>query len=563
MTNENKKMKQNGQAAQLRKLVIQSLFAIGLEMVLLLTLVLANFMLSWAQSGQISSMMSLNQYRLGSKTLTYAVQSYAVTGDQKFYDDYMKELNQDRNRDIALEELSKRDITDEEWAILDRIAQMSERLVPLEEEAMAYAAKGDTAKAQSYVFSAEYQNTVSEINVETDKGIRQIQERKSDQISMIGTVQIVIEILFVISFIYVIIRIINIIKFTQKELLDPIEKVSVEMGTLVQGDFSSKLDLRQDDSEVGVMVTAIGEMKQNLHGMIEEISETLEQMGSGNYNIDVQKEYVGEFGRIKRSFLKISEKMRETLLTIRDVSGQINRGSEQLACAAEDLAEGSTTQAGQVSDLVTVIEDMSKSMEHNAVEAEESVRVASKAGATLQTGYAKMQELKGAIGEISKCSEQIGTIIGAIEDIASQTNLLSLNAAIEAARAGEAGKGFAVVAEQVKNLAEESGKAARRTTELIGTTIEAVEKGIAIADETAENMDQVMDGAREATERMGEIAKMLVRDVEHMQEVNASITQVSAVVDNNSATSQETAAVSEQQKAQVETMVALMDKFEI
>ncbi|MFR4352339.1 MAG: methyl-accepting chemotaxis protein [Roseburia sp.] len=563
MTNEKKKMKKNGQAAQLRKLVIQSLFAIGLEMVLLLTLVLANFMLSWAQSGQISSMMSLNQYRLGSKTLTYAVQSYAVTGDQKFYDDYMKELNQDRNRDIALEELSKRDITDEEWAILDRIAQMSERLVPLEEEAMAYAAKGDTAKAQSYVFSAEYQNTVSEINVETDKGIRQIQERKSDQISMIGTVQIVIEILFVISFIYVIIRIINIIKFTQKELLDPIEKVSVEMGTLVQGDFSSKLDLRQDDSEVGVMVTAIGEMKQNLHGMIEEISETLEQMGSGNYNIDVQKEYVGEFGRIKRSFLKISEKMRETLLTIRDVSGQINRGSEQLACAAEDLAEGSTTQAGQVSDLVTVIEDMSKSMEHNAVEAEESVRVASKAGATLQTGYAKMQELKGAIGEISKCSEQIGTIIGAIEDIASQTNLLSLNAAIEAARAGEAGKGFAVVAEQVKNLAEESGKAARRTTELIGTTIEAVEKGIAIADETAENMDQVMDGAREATERMGEIAKMLVRDVEHMQEVNASITQVSAVVDNNSATSQETAAVSEQQKAQVETMVALMDKFEI
>lgn len=563
MTNEKKKMKKNGQAAQLRKLVIQSLFAIGLEMVLLLTLVLANFMLSWAQSGQISSMMSLNQYRLGSKTLTYAVQSYAVTGDQKFYDDYMKELNQDRNRDIALEELSKRDITDEEWAILDRIAQMSERLVPLEEEAMAYAVKGDTAKAQSYVFSAEYQNTVSEINVETDKGIRQIQERKSDQISMIGTVQIVIEILFVISFIYVIIRIINIIKFTQKELLDPIEKVSVEMGTLVQGDFSSKLDLRQDDSEVGVMVTAIGEMKQNLHGMIEEISETLEQMGSGNYNIDVQKEYVGEFGRIKRSFLKISEKMRETLLTIRDVSGQINRGSEQLACAAEDLAEGSTTQAGQVSDLVTVIEDMSKSMEHNAVEAEESVRVASKAGATLQTGYAKMQELKGAIGEISKCSEQIGTIIGAIEDIASQTNLLSLNAAIEAARAGEAGKGFAVVAEQVKNLAEESGKAARRTTELIGTTIEAVEKGIAIADETAENMDQVMDGAREATERMGEIAKMLVRDVEHMQEVNASITQVSAVVDNNSATSQETAAVSEQQKAQVETMVALMDKFEI
>ena len=206
---------------------------------------------------------------------------------------------------------------------------------------------------------------------------------------------------------------------------------------------------------------------------------------------------------------------------------------------------------------------MSVSMEANAREAEESVKLSSAAGVKLQAGNEKMQELKVAIAEISKCSEQIGTIISTIEDIASQTNLLALNAAIEAARAGEAGRGFAVVAEQVKNLAEESANAAGETTKLIETTIEAVGKGINIADETVADMEEVMAGAIAATEKMGQIAEMLEENVEHMHRVNKSISEVSSVVDNNSATSEETAAVSEEQKAQVETMVLLMDKFKL
>ncbi len=202
-------------------------------------------------------------------------------------------------------------------------------------------------------------------------------------------------------------------------------------------------------------------------------------------------------------------------------------------------------------------------MEDSAIAASKSVDIAARAGETLQTGNDKMNELKEAISEISTCSEQIRTIISDIEDIASQTNLLSLNAAIEAARAGEAGKGFAVVAEQVKNLAEESAKAAGRTTNLIETTIEAVDKGIFIANETAGNMAEVMEGAKEATQKMNQIANMLNKDVEHMHELNNNIAQVSSVVDNNSATSEETAAVSQEQMAQVETMVSLIEKFEI
>lgn len=178
-------------------------------------------------------------------------------------------------------------------------------------------------------------------------------------------------------------------------------------------------------------------------------------------------------------------------------------------------------------------------------------------------GNRKMQELKDAIQEIERCSEQIGTIIEAIEEIASQTNLLSLNAAIEAARAGEAGKGFAVVADQVKNLANESSKAVKRTTELIQTTVSVMERSTMIADETASNMGEVMTGAKEATEKMEQIVEMLEKDARRMHDMNENIIQVSVAVDNNSATSEETAAVSEQQKAQVESMVELMSRFKI
>ena len=174
-----------------------------------------------------------------------------------------------------------------------------------------------------------------------------------------------------------------------------------------------------------------------------------------------------------------------------------------------------------------------------------------------------MKELKDSIEEIGECSGQIGTIIGTIEDIAAQTNLLSLNAAIEAARAGEAGRGFAIVAGQVKNLADESAKAAGKTTELIETTVKVMDKSIMIADETVSNMREVMEGSRTATEKIRQIAQILEEDVTQMRGMRERIEDVSSVVDNNSATSQETAAVSEEQKAQVEIMVGLMDQFQI
>jgi methyl-accepting chemotaxis protein len=335
------------------------------------------------------------------------------------------------------------------------------------------------------------------------------------------------------------------------------------METLAQGEFDSEMTLEPDDSEVGRMIGAIAFMKDNMRGMVTEISDVLEEMGNGNFNVELKQEYVGKFSDIKDSICKIQSKMRNALLTIRDVSNKIDSGAEQLAYVAEELANGCTDQTGEVTNLVGLFDGVVINMQQNVNESNKSVQMADHAVETLGEANQKMQELKAAIDEINKCSGQINTIIGAIDDIASQTNLLALNAAIEAARAGEAGKGFAVVAEQVKNLAQESSQAAGRTTKLIETTVETVEKGTLIANATEANMEEVTVGVRDAAEKMKEVAEKLNRDVSSINQVKDNLGHVSSVVENNSATSEETSAISQEQRGQVDTMVKLMNNFNL
>lgn len=553
----------NSQSAQLNKIVKATYFAVASGVALLVVFSVVNIMLALVNSDQLESTMYLNQYRLGSKTLTSDVQSYAVTGNKIYYDNYMKELNEDKNRDTAWAGLKENDITEEEWKSLEHIAALSDGLVPLEEEAMECVDKGDLATAEELVFGDTYEDTVQEINEQTDACIASIQKRIATKQNILNLIMMISQGLFILSFIYIVRQIVVSINFSKKELLVPIVKVSEQVAELAQGNFSGTTDMKIDDSEVGRMVAAIDFMKQNFSNMISEISEVLGRMGDGDYNVRLTQEYVGDFIRIQESMEKIIADTRKALTTIHDTAAEINGGAEQLSQAAVDLAEGCTIQAGKVSEVAGLVDAMAKKMEEKAKEAQDTVAISSAAGETLQSSNVKMQELKTAISEISKCSVEIGTIISTIEEIASETNLLSLNAAIEAARAGEAGKGFAVVADQVKKLAEESAKAAGETTKLIEMTVEAVDKGMMIADEAAANMDDVMVGAKTATEKMGKMAEALTQEASSMYQIDSSVSKVAEIVDNNSAASQETAAISQEQTAQVATMVQMMEQFKI
>lgn len=533
------------------------------SIVFLVIFVASNIYLSQVNAQQLESTMYLNQYRLGSKTLTAAVQSYATTGIQTYYDNYMTELNVDKNRDIAWEGLKGDNLKDNEWAQLEHIAELSQGLVPLEEQAMELAGAGDTAGAVALVFGDEYEATVAEINTATDTCIQDIQNRMSRKQSALNMTMMISMVIFILCFLTNSRKIITTLAFAKKELLLPIVKVSDQIQELAQGHFENNLDLPEDDSEVGTMVRAIHFMNDNFTKMISEISQILGQMGEGNYQVAPTEKYVGDFVQIKESMEKIIADTRNTLSTIQTTANDIGSGSEQLAQAATDLAEGCTKQAAQISDSSQMIDAMTKSIEEKAETAKQTAEISKEAAHTVEEGNRKMQELKAAIGDISKCSEEIRSIIQVIEDIASQTSLLSLNASIEAARAGEAGRGFAVVAEQVKNLAEQSTQAAGETTKLIESTIAAVDKGIAIAEDTESNMEQVMVDAQGATTRMIEMAQALQTEAVNVKQIDEKISHMAEIVDSNSASSEETAAVSEEQSALVQTMVQMMEQFTI
>lgn len=551
----------NSQVMRLKKIIKRSKISLIAGSVLLILFFAASVVSNRLASEQLESTMYLNQYRMGSKNLTYAVQAYAVTADQQYYDAYMNELNVDRNRDIAWAGLEKNDIKADEWAMLNQIADYSNGLVPLEESALDSVANGDTQSAIEYVFGTEYGETINKINDVTDEAIQTIQTRLSRKNSNMIILQVVMALCFLIAFGDLVLQVLKTTGFARKELLQPIINVSEAMRELAAGNLSSEFAMVEDDSEVGVMVAAINYMKTSLAGIIGEISAVLAQMERGNYQITLKQKYVGDYRIIEEAFYKISEEMKQIVGTIQSASKEINRGSIQLANASEDLAKACTTQAAQVSDIAMLINQLNDNIAGNKKEAEEAVKISNLSGSTLMVGNAKMEELKSAIKEISHCSEQINSIIGTIEDIASETNLLALNAAIEAARAGEAGKGFTVVAEQVKKLAEESAQAVGKTTQLIETTILAVHNGTEIADEAAASMEDVMLGSTEVGERIQKIVEKLENEETSIGQINDNISEIAGIVDNNSATSEETAAVSEEQKSQAEAMVELVGRF--
>ncbi len=565
MGKENRKEHHVKSQAEELKLITKTTYSIVIVAVIVLAIFVFLTIFSQRKSQiQLENTMYLTQFCTGSENLTSAVQAFAVTADEKYYQEYMDELEVVKNRDIALEGLKKNGLKDSEWDMINNISNLSNELVPLETSAMDSARAGDTKTAMDYVFGDEYEDTVHIINNDTDVLINTVQERMAKEQKTVNFIMYTCEVIFIIICVAMVRMIIRTIHFSKRELLDSIVGVSSALGELSQGHLDADLTrMHVDESEVGRMVGALQYMENNFNEMISEISNVLESMAHGNYRVDVNKEYVGDFFKIKESLLDIVDETKKVLATIQITAQEIDSGSEQMAKAAMDLAEGSTVQSQMVQEVAEMVNKMAVSLEDKAKEAEETVKMAEGAAAVMMDGNAKMQELKEAIGEIEKCSNEIHNIIGTIEDIANQTNLLSLNASIEAARAGDAGRGFAVVAEQVKNLAEESANAAGETKKLIETTVAAVRKGISFADVTAESMNSVISKAQESTGMMNKIAIELREEVTNMYQIDSDVARVAEIVDNNSATSEETAAVSQQQTAQVATMVQMLEQFKI
>lgn len=345
----------------------------------------------------------------------------------------------------------------------------------------------------------------------------------------------------------------------------PLEQLGGRLKTFAAGDLVSPFPMVETGDEVELMEKDVREMADNIDTIIFDIGEILGKMAAGDYTVksDIADRYTGDFQKLYESMRGLRDQMTETLISIGDASNQVSAGSEELANAAQCLAEGATDQAHEVAELHTTISKIAVTMEESAQSAGESYTKSQEYADKADQSRQEMATMMAAMQRISDASMKIGDIISEIESIAAQTNLLSLNASIEAARAGESGRGFAVVADQIRDLADQSAKAAVDTRELIEASIQEVSIGNNVAEHAAAAIESVVEGIKQIADFSKNLKGIMEDQAESMRQTEIGIDQISGVVQSNAATAQEASATSEELSAQANMLDQLVGQFEL
>lgn len=365
----------------------------------------------------------------------------------------------------------------------------------------------------------------------------------------------------VVTFIVNLIACLSLVTYVMSKIVRPIQIITTNSQLLSQGKLDFEIDVPNKD-EIGILANCLNQAAKTLSMYISDISANLNAISRGDLTMEAADfEYVGDFIEIRRSTDVILEQLNETMAQINTVAVQVGDGADQVSSGAQALAQGATEQANEIDNLVNTVSQVSEHINTNAQSANETNEEVSKVQQKIELCNQQMQEMSQAMSNISNCSNEIGHIIKTIEDIAFQTNILALNAAVEAARAGTAGKGFAVVADEVRNLAAKSGEAAKSTSKLIAETLTAVSNGVQLTESTQSTLDSVVEGARTVVDSVQKISEASVEQANSVRGISDGISQISSVVQTNSASSEESAAASEELSSQAQILSSLIQKF--
>lgn len=342
----------------------------------------------------------------------------------------------------------------------------------------------------------------------------------------------------------------------------PLSEIETVAKELSAGNLHSNLEYHSED-EIGSLAHSLRKSIRILGSYVDDISRAMSEFSNGNFDVQPEVEWKGDFTGILDAFMEFERSMADTVKGIQRVADQVKSGSEQVSDSAMELAQGATEQASITEELTATIESVSAQVSQNAESAKDISSSVENVGVEILNGNEKMREMVQSMDEIDKASQEIGKIIATINDIASQTNLLALNASIEAARAGEAGRGFAVVADQVSLLAAQSSAAAKESTVLIESSLKAVENGMIIAGETAKQLEHVVNGSKVITEEVNKVAEALGAQEKSFEQINSGVDHINEVVQTNAATSQECAAASQEMSSQAGSLESLIRKFKV
>lgn len=348
-------------------------------------------------------------------------------------------------------------------------------------------------------------------------------------------------------------------------IMHPLNALKESMNELASGNLQSSIpdEILESVDEFGETARLFKKTTESLKQYISLISKSLQEIENKNLNVDNNDEYKGDFLEIGQSIENIITFLNTTFTEIKLTSSEVNGGARQVESASVNLSNGVANQLSSIQQVTASIEEINTQVQESAKNSNETKEVTKNLVIAIEDSNKKMQEMLNAMEEIKDSSGKINNIIETIDGIAEQTNLLALNAAIESARAGEVGRGFAVVADEIRQLADETSVAVKKTAELIGRSISAVDAGKDLAEETAKSLKNVVVYVEDADSYVNNIAESSKEQANAIKEINSEIEQISEVIEATSEIAEESAVASEDLTSQAEILNSMISEFKL
>lgn len=460
-----------------------------------------------------------------------------------------------------------------EWIYSDmeledaEIENLRNQIEPLHKELHASAGTAlemyanDKTQAQQY-----YQDTILP-NLSTLVGLLDKVVERSETLSNEYTVKMNHTITFMhistgVCLVLALAGLISLVMYVMKHVIRPMVEITEEVRPLQQGNLSLNLNY-QSDNELGELTKTLEEAMKRIQEYVADIDRVMDEMSQGNFNISTSARYIGDFQPIEEALGRLTVSISDAMSGIMQAEEHVASYAEQLSSGAQGLAQGATDQASAVEELYATVDEISRSASKNAEAVADASRSAKLTSEQVTMSSRQMEKMVSAMKDIADASEEISKIIATIEDIASQTNLLALNAAVEAARAGEAGKGFAVVASEVRVLASKSAEAVNATKRMIENSAQATERGGKIVTEVSKALEHVQELVLQSDAAINSITEAIHQEADALAQVSLGVGQISSVVQTNSASSEESAAVSTELFEQVHVLEDKTRKFQL
>ena len=448
--------------------------------------------------------------------------------------------------------------------IIDRLDAALAKLAPMREHVLTLASENQKAEAADYMehnnilaiqeAQAELNSLIESGNKKGENlvsGLREKQAMAVFTVIILGGISVAVSVVFGV--------------YITRGITQPVTELEQAARAMAKGEFSAVRVEYDSRDELGSLAGDIRSMVKTLTDVLQNETYILNEMAEGNFSVhsDRDEYYIGEFEQLMRSMKKINRGLSELLLQISQSADNVAASSEQVSSGSQNLAQGTTEQAASVEELTGMMSEISDQAYRNSRDAQEASEKAQMVKENATESSRSMQEMVKAMAEISGKSDEIRKIVKTIEDFSFQTNILALNAAVEAARAGDRGKGFSVVANEVRSLANQSSAASKSTAALIQSSLQAVENGRRIANETDNALAEVVSGIDNVSELLFHITDASSKQFDANRQVTENINLISEVVQTNSATAEECAAASEELASQAQLLKELVSHFKL